>query len=251
MGGSSWFNLSKYETDTIKGIDPVSKDPKPAKRVEFLHGKERVRALHHPARLQILQILREGIDDTITTESYDEDTRERLIRQVIVKRHTLSVNEIIKISNEIENFKPLTKNQIYHHLPEMTKAGLVELYGVLKKGKRTTDFYRRTADNFVTFGLHYEPERYRDAVRKETEKSLSLFKLNLSESECQRFLDLAVQSEVMKLEGAKAVENLVSDDITDSKAVEMLEWFLWVYATGREEYMQLLNQVRDIIFKTT
>ncbi len=242
--------MSEYETDTIKGIDLVNEDHKPVKRVEFLHREDRVCALHHPARLRILQILKEGIDDTVTTESFDDTTRERLIRQVILKRHTLSVNEIIKISNETEDLEPLTKNQIYHHLPEMIKAGLVELYGVLRKGKRTTDFYRRTADNFVTFGLHYEPEHYKDAVRKETKKSLSLFKLNLSDSEREKFLDLAVQSEVMKLEGAKAVENLVSDDITDSKAVEMLDWFLWVYATGREEYMQLLNQVREIIFKT-
>jgi DNA-binding transcriptional ArsR family regulator len=241
--------LSEYETDTIKGIEPTAKITKPAKRVEFLHQKERVSALHHPARLQILQILKEGIDDTITTESFDNDNRERLIRQLIVKRNILSVNEIIKISNEVKEFKPLTKNQIYHHLPEMIKADLVELYGVLSKGKRKTDYYRRSADNFVTFGLHYEPERYKDAVRKETENILSLFNLNLLETERKTFLDLAVKSEVMKLEGAKAVENLVSDDITDAKAVEMLGWFLWVYATGREEYMQLLDQVRKIVFK--
>jgi DNA-binding transcriptional ArsR family regulator len=241
--------LSEYETDAIKGIEPTAKIPKPAKRVEFLHNKERVSALHHPARLQILQILKEGIDDTVTTESFDSDTRERLIRQLIVKRHILSVNEIIKISNEVKGFKPLTKNQIYHHLPEMIKAGLVELYGVLSKGKRKTDYYRRSADNFVTFGLHYEPERYKDAVRKETENILSLFKLNLSETEREKFLDLAVKSEVLKLGGAKAVENLVSDDITDTKAIEMLDWFLWIYATGREEYMQLLDQVRKIVFK--
>jgi DNA-binding transcriptional ArsR family regulator len=240
--------LSEYETDTIKRIEPVSKNPKPVKRVEFLHKKEHVSVLHHPARRQILHILKGGIDDTITTESFNENTQERLIRQSIVKRHTLSVNEIIRRSNEIGNSEPLTKNQIYHHLPEMAKANLVERYGVLRKGKRTTDFYRRTADNFVTFGLHYEPKRFQNAVRKETEKALPMFGLDLLESERQKFLDLVVQSELMKLEGAKAVENLVSDDIIDPKAVEVLEWLLWVYATGKEEYMRLLNQVREIVF---
>jgi DNA-binding transcriptional ArsR family regulator len=241
--------LREYETDAIKGIVLENKTHRPVKRVEFLHKKDRVSAMHHPARLQILQILREGIDDTVTTETFDEDTRERVIRQLVVKRNILSVNEIIKISNENNGFEPLTKNQIYHHMPEMIKADLVELYGVLRKGKRKTDYYRRTADNFVTFGLHYEPSKYRAAVRKETEDSLSLFNLNLSETEKQKFLDLAVQSELMKLEGATAVEKLVSDDITESKAVEMLDWFLWIYASGREDYCRLINQVREIIFK--
>ena len=243
--------MLEYETDTIKGIILEKKAREPVKRVEFLHNKDRVSAMHHPARLQILQILREGIEDTITTETHNEDSREKVIRQLIVKRNALSVNEIIKISNEQKNYEPLTKNQIYHHLPEMVNANLVELYGVLKKGKRKTDYYRRTADNFVTFGLHYEPKRYREAVRKETEMSLSVFNLKLSEEEKQKFLDIAVKAELMKLEGAAAVEKLVSDDITDSKAIEMLDWFLWIYASGKEEYCHLIDQVRDIIFKDT
>ncbi len=240
--------MLEYETDTIKGIDLQNKTNRPVKRVEFLHNKDRVSAMHHPARLQILQILREGIDDTITTETFDKETRERVIRQLVIKRNALSVNEIIKISKEKKEFEPLTKNQLYHHIPEMVKADLIELYGVLRKGKRTTDYYRRTAGNFVTFGLHYEPDKYRDAVKKNREESLALFNLNLSESDKQKFLDLAIQSELMKLEGAKAVEKLVSDDIAENKAVEMLEWFLWVYATGKEEYCDLLKQVRKIIF---
>ena len=111
--------MREYETDAIKGIVLENKTHRPVKRVEFLHKKDRVSAMHHPARLQILQILREGIDDTVTTETFDEDTRERVIRQLVVKRNILSVNEIIKISNENNGFEPLTKNQIYHHMPEM------------------------------------------------------------------------------------------------------------------------------------
>jgi len=218
-------------------------------RVEFVHKEERLKALNHPARLQILQILKDGIDDTITTETFNKETKERLIRQTVVKRHILSVNEIIKISNENKDYKPLTKNQIYHHLPEMLKGEFIELYGVLKKGKRTTDFYRRTADNFVTYGLHYGPERYREEVQRETEEALSVFNLKLTEEEKQQLLDVAVKAELMKLEGAEVVEKLVSDDITDSKAIELLDWFLWVYATGKKEYCQLLDQVREIIFK--
>jgi DNA-binding transcriptional ArsR family regulator len=241
--------MSESETDTIRGIEIVGNATNPPKRVEFLHRKERVDALHHPARLQILQILKEGIEDTITTESYDEDTKERIIRQIVQKRHCLSVFEMIKLSKEIDGSKPLTKNQIYHHLPEMIDAGLIELYGVVRKGKRTTDYYRRTADNFVTFGLHYEPEKYREAVMRETEESLELFNLNLSDAERKKFLSLAVKAELLKLEGAEAVENLVRDDITDSKAVELLDWFLWIYATGKKEYLSVLDQVREIIFK--
>jgi hypothetical protein len=193
--------------------------------------------------------LKEGIEDTETTESFDEESSARIIREVVRRRNCLSVNEIIKISNEMEDTEPLTKNQIYHHLPEMIKAGLVELYGVLQRGKRTTDFYRRTADNFVTFGLHYEPEKYRKAVKEETEKALSLFNLSLSEKNRKKFLELAVKSEIMKLEGADAVESLVNEDITEDKAVELLEWFLWVYALGNEEYLKVIQQVREIIFK--
>ncbi len=241
--------MSEYETDTIKGIEPKRKKPDPIKRVEFLRKEERLEALQHPARIQILQILKEGIDDTITTEEYNEQTKERVIRQTVVKRHILSLNEIIKTSKEREDYTTLTKNQVYHHIPEMIKANLIELYGVLKKGGRETNYYRRTADNFVTFGLHYGAKGYREAVRAETEKSLSLFNLKLSKEEKQQFLDIAVKSELMKLEGAETVERLVSDDITDSKAIEMLDWFLWVYATGKKEYCELLDEVRKLIFK--
>ena len=236
------------QTDTIRDIRLNAAGRKSPKKVDFVNGEERVKILHDPVRLLILQILRDGIEDTLTEESFNKETGVHLTKTQTVRRQILSVHEIIKVSKDSASYDKLTKNQIYHHLPLLVDGGFVVKHGTVTRGKRTTDYYRRTAGNFVTFGLHYDPEKYSPAIRKEIEEALPVFELNLSIDEQKALTELVVHAEVMRLNWAEKVERLVVDDIADNKPIEMFERLLWIYATGNKEFLETLSEIRSLIF---
>jgi DNA-binding transcriptional ArsR family regulator len=237
------------QTDTIRDIQLTEEGKKPPKKVDFVYGEDRVKILHDPVRLLILQILRDGIEDILTEESFDESTGVHLTKKQTVKRQILSVHEIIKASKKSDSYDELTKNQIYHHLPLLVDGGFVAKHGIVTKGKRSTDYYRRTAGNFVTFGLHYDPEKYSPAIRKEIEETLPVFKLDLSKDEKKTLTELVVHAEVMRLKWAGKIEDLVVEDIADNKPIEMFERLLWIYATGNKEFLETLSEIRSLIFE--
>jgi hypothetical protein len=237
------------QTDTIRDIQLTEEGRIPPKKVDFVHGEERVKILHDPVRLLILQIFRDGIEDTLTEESFDESTGVHLTKRQTVKRQILSVHEIIKVSKSSDSYNELTKNQIYHHLPLLVEGGFVAKHGTVTRGKRSTDYYRRTAGNFVTFGLHYDPEKYSPAIRKEIEEALPVFKLNLSKEEKKALTEMIVHAEIMRLKWASIIERLVIEDIADNKPIEMFERLLWIYAIGNEEFLETLNEIRSLIFE--
>ncbi|TFG09919.1 hypothetical protein EU538_03480 [Candidatus Thorarchaeota archaeon] len=234
--------------DGIKGIELTEEGEKKIRRIDFVSDSERAAILHDPVRLQILQMLRDGIEDKVIHESFDETTGERIIRERIVERNELSVYELLRLSKEKNEYAPLTKNQVYHHLPKLVEGGYVIKHGVVRTGKRTTDYYRRTAENFVTFGLHYDPAEFESAVREEVRNALPVFDLPLSEDEMKKLIDLLLDTEVMRLRWAGKIEELVQADVTDPKEVEIFDWLLWVYATGQPEYIETLNRTRRLLF---
>lgn len=236
-------------TDSLVGIELTPEGTVNPREKEFVHKKERITVLQDPVRLRILQILKEGIDDTLTEEEVNEETGERIIRQRIIKRHALSVNDIIKASKAYEASDHLTKNQIYHHLPRLLEANFILKHGIITKGKRTTDYYRRTAHSFVTFGMHYGFEGFRKALKEETKEAFSSFNLNLTREDEKELLGLMADNELMRLKGMEIVESLVKSDVTDSKQIELFDWFLWLYATGKTEFLQMLERMRNIVFK--
>lgn len=234
--------------DTVKEIELTDEGKKPIKNIDFVTGMDRISALHDPVRIQILQMLREGIDDSVTTERADDDALVLTITTTQVKRYALSVTELIQRAKTREEYDILTKNQLYHHLPILIEHGFVCEYGTVTKGKRTTKYYRRTADRFVTFGLHYGPKKFRQAIRKEIVDALPVFRIRMTDSEREKLVDLLVETEAMRVKWASALENIVQGDVTDPKGIEMIEWFLWVYATGQPEYQDLLNKLRKSLF---
>jgi len=236
------------ETDTIREIELTELGKKPLRKIDFVHGEKRVQILHNPARLLILQILRDGVDDTLTEESFDKNTQILHTKRQVVKRHALSVLEIIKISKN-DSYDTLTKNQIYHHLPLLEEGGFVVKHGIVTKGKRKTDYYRRTAENFITYGLHFDPEKYSKAIKKDIASALPVFEFNLSKEETQELAELLVNAEVMRLKWAPMVENLVIDDIADDKLVEMFDRFLWIYSIGQNDFLQVISEIRSLVFK--
>jgi DNA-binding transcriptional ArsR family regulator len=234
--------------DTIKEIKLTKEGKSPVKSIDFVSGEDRVKALHDPVRLQILRILREGIDDTVSTEMVDGKALVLTITKQQVKRHALSITELIRLSGESNGNENLTKNQIYHHIPILIEYGFITEYGTVTTGKRTTKYYRRVADNIVTFGLHYGPKKFRSALRKEIKDALPVFRIQTANEKKDELLDLLVESEVMRLKWANVIESIVQGDVTNPKAIELFEWFLWVYATGQNEFMQSLDKLRHALF---
>ncbi|MCK4567068.1 MAG: hypothetical protein KAU48_07140, partial [Candidatus Thorarchaeota archaeon] len=81
-------------TDKLEGIVLTKEGKAPQKEIVFVTDEERASVLDEPVRLHILQVLRSGIDDTVTTEKIDENG-DRVIRVRDVKRNALSVLEIV------------------------------------------------------------------------------------------------------------------------------------------------------------
>ena len=127
--------------DSLKGIVLTPEGKKPQRDTVLMRGSEEWEFCSDPVRYQILKILRTGIEDNCTSESFNEDTGEKIIRQKVVKRKALSVVEIVKYSEKIDPSNVLSKNQVYHHLPKLIEGGYVIKYGTVTTGKRTTDYY--------------------------------------------------------------------------------------------------------------
>lgn len=233
--------------DTLRDIELTDEGKNQQKKIDYVYEEERVRILHDPVRIQILRILNNGIEDKITTETFDESTGEKVIREKDVTRNIMSVHEIMNKSKESEETDELTKNQMYHHLPILIDGSFIIKYGVVTKGGRTTDYYRRTAENFVTFGMHYDPNGFQKAVYQETKETLPLFSFDFTNEQREEFLQLMVKAETLRLNWVKEVQKKVQSDITVSKAVELFEWLLWIYATGDKEYTETIDRIRNLI----
>ena len=127
-------------TDSLKGIKVEPEGKKPQKEIVFITNEETAEVLDDIVRYNILQTLRKGIEDTLTTETVDEETGDRIIRQKVVRRDILSVMEIVELSPKCcAEAESISKNQVYHHLPKLIEHGYVIKYGTIKKGKRSTD----------------------------------------------------------------------------------------------------------------
>ena len=234
--------------DSIAGIELTEEGKTPMKSIDIVHEAEIVKTLHDPVRLQILRMLNEGIEDLITTKIVDEQTDERIIRERVVQRKVLSVIEMIRLSKESAYELKITKNQMYHHLPILLETGFIIKYGVVIKGKRTTDYYRRTAENFITFGSHYEPKEFKESIQSETLRGLEAFELGMSEKQKQELLKLTVLESEMRLKWLKKISGFVVKDVTTPEAIELFDWLLWIYSTGQKEYLSLLDRIRTVLF---
>ncbi len=239
-------------TDTLEGIELTPEAKKPVPDVEFVGDEGRANELDDSVRLAILQVLRKGIDDTKTTKSKDPETGDTIIRQREVKRTAMSVVEIVKCSEEIDYIEPVTKNQVYHHLPKLIEAGYVIKLGTVTTGKRTTDYYRRTAGGFVlaTSVMSTADEKM---VRKKSSKMFEKlerhFKLDLTEEERQEFEELRFQALKIELDARKEIVKMIRSDIADKDVLDMYEYLLQMFALGDEKYIDIHKKIRKLIFK--
>ena len=238
------------KTDTLKGIVLTKEGKKPQKEVEFVYDKQRCSELAEQVRFHIVQMLRQGIDDTQTTEDFNEETNERIIRQKMVKRNIMSVIEIVRASVESDCCEIITKNQLYHHLPKLIESDYVIKYGTVTTGKRTTDYYRRTAKGFMLLGADpsADEEHLRRKIAKGREKIISIFDLNISQENSNELSELWIKSTLLQMEHRVKIAKMIRGDVADSEVLELYELMLNIYSMGSDEYVQIQKRMQEILF---
>ncbi|TET11829.1 MAG: hypothetical protein E3J86_01825 [Candidatus Thorarchaeota archaeon] len=244
-------NITAEITDNLEGIVLTKESKKDQKEILFVTNDEMAEVLDELVRFNILQVLRKGIEDTLTTKIIDEETGDTIIRLKIVKRNALSVVEIVKQSPDCcVDGEEVTKNQVYHHLPILVKYGYVIKYGTVTTGKRTTDYYRRTAKGFMlTKGAWgAEEKRVREKLEGYTDKMLETFNLVLSKEKREELIRLSVKRTQMQHEWRTKIAEMVSLDVANKEILSMYEMLLDYYSIGSKEYMDTINKIRDILF---
>ncbi len=92
-------------------------------------------------RSSILKMLREGINDQITTDEAPK------------KRYALNVADLLKYVNESVTAPPdkdsFSKQNIYFHIKALKDAKLVREIGQIRKGRHSVTYYGRTARMFL------------------------------------------------------------------------------------------------------
>ncbi len=239
-------------TDALEGIELTPEAKKPVPEVEFIGDVNRAKELDDTVRLAILQVLRTGIEDTKTTTTKDPETGDTIIRQKEVIRKAMSVVEIVKKSEELEHIECVTKNQVYHHLPKLIEAGFVIKLGTVTTGKRTTDYYRRTADGFVlvTGVLSAADEKMlRRKSKYMVEKMFQHFDIQLTKEEMKKFIELKLEAFKVELAARKEIVKKIKSDIADKEVLDLYDFLLQTYAFGSQEYIDIHRRIRELIFK--
>ncbi|MCK4483598.1 MAG: hypothetical protein KAU89_02150 [Candidatus Thorarchaeota archaeon] len=241
------------KTDTLKDIVLTKEGKKPQKEVEFVYDKQKCDELAEPVRRHVIHVLRQGIDDTQTTEDFNEETNERIIRQRIVKRNIMSVVEIVKASVQSDCCEAITKNQLYHHIPKLIDSGYVIKYGTVTTGKRTTDYYRRTAKGFMLLGADpsADEEHLRCKISEGQEKIASIFDLNIPPEHVKELSELWIKSALLQTEYRVKIAKMIRGDVADPEVLELFEWMLNIYSMGSDEYVQIQRKMQKILFPDT
>ncbi|MFW9845764.1 MAG: hypothetical protein ACFFD6_03365 [Candidatus Thorarchaeota archaeon] len=239
-------------TDALAGIEPpeeTGKFPGPINEIVFVNNPERAEILDDQVRYMIIQVLRRGIDDTCTTRDVDSETGERIIRQRDVKRNALSVVEIVKMSETYNDIDNITKNQVYHHLPKLIEGGYVVKFGTVTTGKRTTDYYRRTAKGFVlTVGeFVLDKKMMKEKTGHYIDMYTKVFDISLTDADKKELADLMIESMRVEHQGRGKIGQLIKGDVADKKVLSLYEDLVKLYAMGDEEWFKIQRRIREIL----
>jgi len=228
MGKDNIDNVTDKLTDIV-----ITKEGKaPQKDYVFVTDEERASVLDEPVRLHILQVLRSGIEDTVTTEKTDENG-DKIIRIRDVTRNALSVLEIV--TQSVECCGPeidISKNKVYHHLPILEEE------------------WRRTAKGFILTKGEWigGSGTYTKKMTPFIETMLETFDLNVAEGEKKELLELEVKRRVMQLEWRTKIAELVKGDVADKMILDQYETLVDYYSMGSKEYVDNIMRIREILF---
>lgn len=223
---------------------------KPMKEVVFITDPKLGAELDDSVRIHILHILRAGIDDTLTTESRDEETGDKIIRQREVKRHALSVIEIVKQSKESKKMEEITKNQVYHHLPKLVEHGFIIKFATVKRGERETTYYKRTSKGFViTSGVLATDKKMAKAkIEGFVERMCTVFALDLNEEQIAEFNELWVELYMAHAESRSKIGKLVKADVADKEVLKMYDTLVEIHSSGTPKVQEIYRKLRKILF---
>jgi DNA-binding transcriptional ArsR family regulator len=246
-------NLSYELTDTLARIELTEEgqvDGKPLvpEGQKIVRDEEIGKIMLEPVRSKIMKLLYEGIKDTHTKEEFDEESGERIIREKTVKREALSVAEIVNLSEEMFPDEPISKNQVYHHLPLLIDGGYVVKFGTVTKGKRTTDYYIRTHCGFIIATEPSDKEYAKRKAKKRLEGILRSFALKLDDAQRAELENLMGKVLHIWLGASEEITGMVTGDVADKSLIEAYNWLLDVYAADNQEYIKLMMRIRKIIF---
>ncbi|MGY5859018.1 MAG: hypothetical protein RTU63_06595 [Candidatus Thorarchaeota archaeon] len=237
--------------DTILGIKLSADGKKEQKQAIFITDLEEAKVIEHPVRLAIIKILGNGIPDNVTTKYVDPDSKASTVITKPTQRYVLSVIEMVKVSKEEDDILDLTRNQVNHHLPKLLKLKFIQRYGTVTTGKRKTNYYRRTANQYVvTMGTPYYDEKWLE--RRESERmdrTLSAFDIDLTSKEKADIAYLLTKSEILKDKWRAKIANLAFGDVTEPNITDMYHWLIDAYAMGSQEYLDIHRKIRDILFR--
>jgi hypothetical protein len=239
-------------TDALAGIEApeeTGKFPEPMNEIVFVNDPERAEILDDQVRYMIIQVLRRGMDDTCTTRDVDSETGERIIRQRDVKRYSMSVVEIVRMSESHDDIDNITKNQVYHHLPKLIEGGYVVKFGTVTTGKRTTDYYRRTAKGFVLtvgeFGIDNK------LMKKKTQHYIDLyarvFDIKISDADEENLMRLMAESMRIEHQGRSKIGQLIKGDVADKEVLSIYEDLVRLYALGDDEWLKIQRKMREVL----
>ena len=250
MGGlEEWSN---DDTDTLKDIKPPLSKAPPVGEFEFVTDEARAKELDDPVRLAILRILRKGIDDK-KTEKQDDGVI--IIRPV--KRRSLSVVEIVKMSKQHEGMDEITKNQVYHHLPKLieskyiTEIGTVTVIRQKNTEGRRTKYYRRTAKGFVlvTSLLGADEKLLHKKSKEYNDRMLKVFDINLTEKQKEELVELRIEAYRKEVDGRAQIAKMIRSDVADKDVLSMFDFLVTMFAMGSEDYIDIHKKMRALLFK--
>lgn len=214
-------------------------------------NEEKAQFLNDPVRIRIIAILRKGIADIITTEEYNSEINEKIIRERAGTRNCLSVSEIVKLSKKMDEGETITRNQVYHHLPKLIEGGYVITYGSTTNGKRTTTYYQRTAKNIIiAAGSQMEADDgyITSESAKFVEKYLKFFKGTFNTKQKEELEKISAKTWSLQLKMIKQFSKQINQDITSPEQIEMLQYLMDIYSLGNPEYIASMQKANQILF---
>ncbi|MHA1908390.1 MAG: hypothetical protein ACW98Y_13910 [Candidatus Thorarchaeota archaeon] len=238
-------------TDTLKSIRLTREGKTPQeKSIRILKGTKSD-IIAEPARGIILRVLRHGIEDTITEERFDDDGVTKVIIQKKVTRNILSVSDIVNVSKEFEEGKnPLTKSQVYHHLPKLMEYDYVIHYGTVRKGKRDTDYYRRTAELFIFESFPGDSKKeMRKKIVEVVKNTIKIFGLDIDDLEKDELIELGVKIWEIEHESYQKIIPHAEGDIADPEFEYLFRDALVTHTSGSDEWLKARRRMREILFR--
>lgn len=237
--------------DTIVGIKLSAEGKKDQKQAIFITDLDEAKIIEHPVRLAIIKILDKGISDNITAKFVDPNSNATTVTTTPTQRNIMSVIEIVKVSKEHDDILNLTRNQVNHHIPKLVEKNFVHKYGTVTTGKRITHYYRRAAKQYVvTMETPYYNKKWleqRESAR--LERTLNAFDIILTTKEKIELAKLLTKSELLKDNWRAKIANLARGDVTEPNITDMYHWLIDAYAMGSQEYLDIHQRIREILFQ--